>query len=204
MLDASAAVAHHEERVAGVRQIAHERGRRLDHLLQIGEHPRAIDAGRDVLNRHGMPLALHVESERLLVADQHRAVVERVEVRRGERVRSAPNRIEPGGDPGPSRRQLDAHRGGALKLSLEIHEHPCRGDEGSMLVQVVLRGESHRPQNVVAQHHGGRPARRNAPRVLRDLLPGQRSGPARPARGSPTRSSRSRSCGSSRDARPAS
>ena len=171
VLDAAVPAPHHEEGVVLVRDLADQLRGGRHHGLQVRHHFRPVDVGRHVLNRHVVRHALHLELQVLLVADQDRAIVQHVEIRRLKGVCFALYRFQPGRDLLPVRRQLDRHRHRLVQLPGEVHEHAGRRNVRAILAQVVIGRERRVPEYVVVQHDRGSILRHHPPRILRDLLP---------------------------------
>ena len=167
-------VAHHQKRVVPVGDLADEPRGRLHDALQVGQHLFAIHRGSHVLERDPVRYASHREAQCLLVAHEDRAVVQDVEIGRGKRVRAAGG-IEPRRDSRPAGRQLDGDGDGVLEPPRHVQKEPRRRDVGPVLAQEILCRERDCAVDIVAHQDHGRISGRHPPRVLRDLLPGQRT-----------------------------
>src|SRR5262245_32760684 len=120
MLNTAIAIAHHQKCIMRVSDVADELCGSLDHLLKIRDHPGAVDGCRNILDRDSVQSALDLKIERLLIADQHWTVIERVEIGRGKdgcsiSVRNLQH-VQPGRNPRPVWRQLNTDRYGMLQL----------------------------------------------------------------------------------------
>ena len=173
MLDAAVAVAHHQERVVLVWNIADQVGGRRHHSLEVGQHLRAVHGRRHVFDRDEMGHASYIEPQIFLVPDQDRRIVQHVEIGRREGVRPAWHRFEPGCNLLPIRRQLDRDRHRALEHCRQMHKDARRRKVGSIFAHVGVGRERGGSEDVVVQDNRRRVSSRDAPCVFRDFFPRQ-------------------------------
>jgi hypothetical protein len=175
VLDAAVSAAHHEKRVVPIRDVADQLGSRCNHLLQVFQHLRPVHRGRHVFHRDIVRHPLDIEPQILLIADQDGAIVEYVEIRRGESIDLASHWLEAGGDLLPDRRQLNGDRHGMLRHPRHVDKDARRRKVGPVIAQIRIGREGSRSVDVVIEDDGRRISGRHPPGILADFLPRQRA-----------------------------
>ena len=172
VLEPAAAGADNEERVMAVGELAHERGRGLDDSLEVARELGPVRCA-EVVRGDGVGEAGGLESQDLLVADEDRAVVERIEVGRDESVGPSRDGVEPGRNALPVGvgEDGDGHR--VLEAAGDVHEDAGRGDEAAVVAEVAVGDEAGEGVDIVARDDGGGLSGADAPDVLGGFLPGE-------------------------------
>ena len=133
MLDAAVPFSHEKKCVVTIRYVADQPRRCFHHTLEIRRHLGAIDARRDVFDSSAVRAAGRFELNPFLVAHQRGAIVEHVEIRRGEGVLLTRDGVQSGSDLRPSGWQFENDRHG---LPLYVQVAPVATTVGSALLIV--------------------------------------------------------------------
>jgi hypothetical protein len=133
VLQSAPARPDHHERVVRVRDVPHQGRRPFDHLREVRDELRAVEAAH-VVPGQDVGDTMDLERDHLLVAHKDRGVVQDVEVFRGKRVRLPGDRVETGGDLAPTAVRLHDDGDRFLEPARDVHEDTRGTDEGPTVV----------------------------------------------------------------------
>ena len=173
MLQSAAARSQIDQAIILIRHIPHQLRCRIRDLQEILLESTLLDPVRRRQREIIAPPRV-LERGRIMIPQQERRIIERIEIRRHETRASLLGRQQPARHLRPALRQGETHRHRMLQIAVQVHVHPRRRNERKLLCHKARRHTALRRQHPPGRVHRPVGGHAHLPVIQAFLAPGKR------------------------------